>query len=129
MLRQHSSRSSTLTYHIDTPPIEYPPPAAFRTANTAEDYGRDWPLCRANHDAGDYVTVLADTGYRSRDRLFIHEEDDEEDDEGEEEEEEEEWRNGDVSLRDREADVGRKSTQTDRSSRKSRVFISEDGNV
>lgn len=87
-----SSRSSTLTYNIPTPPINLPPPAAlnqpreFIVVSSAEDAGC-WPLRRTSElDPSHYVPALADTGNprrsgssgdtgRSRERLYISEDD------------------------------------------------------
>jgi len=104
------------------PTIEHPPPAALnysrhiRGGSSAQFSSRD---LASNPDTSRYITVLADTGNRSRDWLFINEED-----------EEEEKRSSDgTTLRDSEEIMTRRSTQTSRSSRKVRVFINEDGMV
>ena len=122
MLPRRSSRSSSSIYHTSTPTLQYPPAAAInpnrhsRVVDPVQDVGSDWPLRNSSPDVSHYVTALADTGHRSRDRLLIHEES----------EGEKEWENADVTVQNPEEAVPRKSTQTDRSSRKSRVFIKDD---
>jgi len=121
--RRQSNRSSF--YDVPTPTIEQPPPAALnysrhlRNGNPAQFSSRDWPLNRSNPDPNHYIKVLADTGNRSRDWLFINEED---------EEEENQNSNG-TTLRDSGETLTRRSMQTDRGSRKSRVFINDEGMI
>lgn len=121
--RRQSNRSSF--YDVPTPTIEQPPPAALnysrhlRNGNPAQFSSRDWPLNRSNPDPNHYIKVLADTGNRSPDWLFINEED---------EEEENQNSNG-TTLRDSGETWTRRSMQTDRGSRKSRVFINDEGMI
>ena len=122
MLPHRSSHSSNSTYRISTPTLQHPPAAALnpnrrsRVVDPVQDVGSDWPLCNPNPDVNHYVATLADKGHRSKDRLLIHEES-----EGEREGE-----NADATSPNPEEAGPRKSTQTDRSSRKSRVYIKDD---
>lgn len=120
MSRRQSNRSSV--YDTPIPTIEHPPPAALnysrhiRGGSSGQFSSRD---LASNPDTSRYITVLADTGNRSRDRLFINEED---------EESEKQSSDGTI-LRKSEETLNRRSTQTDRSGRKVRVFINDDGMV
>lgn len=123
ILRRPPSQDSELTWHIPTPTIEFPAPAVTNYPRQQRGYihaldgGRDWPLNTSNPDTGHYVTALANTGSRSRDWLYIKEED---------EPEEEAVGNNQSVMRNAQENQPRPSMQSGRSSRKSRVFISDD---
>ena len=120
MSRRQSNRSSV--YDMPIPTIEHPPPVAqnysrhIRGSSFAPFSNRD---LASNSDTSRYITVLADTGNRSRDWMFINEED----------EESEKQSSDGTTLRNSEDTVTRRLSQTDRSARKVRVFINEDGMV
>lgn len=118
MSRLRSNSSSV--YDTPVPTIEQPPPAAqnysrhIRGSSFAPFSSRN---LASNADTSRYITVLADTGNRSRDWLFINEED----------EESERQSSDGTTLRNSEDTATRRLSQTDRSARKVRVFINDDG--